>query len=217
MCFWGKPWVFREHAPHFFLLWSIIGFVLVMNIFIILTSLSKWILICVTVISCSTLLWKILRRKSLHSLFNLGMCFFFFITGIIFPFLITEYTSLLNEMIISPAFPSPNSCHRLYLYRMLIGQGLKVFFLNLIYRYIIIRFSHYGMGLSHSFSHGGTKQKVLKITYFTFLSSYITVGLFNAYIKSYREEMMENIVKGRICLLLRFVSFSNKYLILSSL
>ena len=181
-----------------------------MNIFIILTSLSKWILICVTVISCSTLLWKILRRKSLHSLFNLGMCFFFFITGIIFPFLITEYTSLLNEMIISPAFPSPNSCHRLYLYRMLIGQGLKVFFLNLIYRYIIIRFSHYGMGLSHSFSHGGTKQKVLKITYFTFLSSYITVGLFNAYIKSYREEMMENIVKGRICLLLRCVSFLNK-------
>ena len=176
-----------------------------MNILIILTFLSKWILICVTVISCSTLLWKILRRKSLHSLFNLGMCFFFFLTGTIFPFLVTEYANLLNKMIKQEAFPSPDSCHRLYLYRMLIGQGMKVFFLNLIYRYIIIRFSHYGMGLSHSFSHGGTKHRVLKFTYFTFLLTYTAVGFFNACIKSYREEMMENIVKGRICMFLRCV------------
>ena len=148
--------------------------------FWMLTFLSKWILICITVISCCTLLWKISRRKSLHSLFNLGMCFFFFLTGTIFPFLITEYTNLLNNIIEAQAFPSPDNCHRLYLYRMLIVQGMKIFILNLVYRYIIIRFSHYGMGLSHSFLLGGTKHKLLKLTYFTFLLSYISVVFFNA-------------------------------------
>ena len=174
-----------------------------MNILIILTFLSKWILICVTVISCSTLLWKILRRKSLHSLFNLGMCFFFFLTGTIFPFLVTEYANLLSKMIKQEAFPSPDSCHRLYLYRMLIGQGMKVFFLNLIYRYIIIRFSHYGQGLSHSISHGGTNHRVLKITYFTFLLSYMVISFLPRCLKSFKGDGMERIVKGRICLLLR--------------
>ena len=98
----------------------------------------------------------------------------------------------------------------LFLYRMVIGQSFKVFFLNLIYRYIIIRFSHYGLGLSHSFSQGGTKHRVLKFTYFTFLFSYVGIAAFNNCIKSYKEEMMENIVKGRICLLLRFVMLYSK-------
>ena len=176
-----------------------------MNIFHIITSLCKWILICITVVPCITLLWKILRRKNLHTLFNLGMCLFFFIIVIIFPFLITEYTNLLKGMIEHSDIPSPESCHMLYLYRMLINQAIKVVLLNLVFRYIIIRFSHYGMGLSHSFSHGGTKHRVLKFTYFTFLLTYTAVGFFNACIKSYREEMMENIVKGRICMFLRCV------------
>ena len=103
---------------------------------ILFTLIFKWILICATVLSCSTLLWKILKRKTLHTIFNLGMCFFFFITGSIFPFLINEYISLLNETIIHPDIPSPERCHKLFLYRMLIGQGFKVFLLNLIYRYI---------------------------------------------------------------------------------
>ena len=174
-----------------------------MNIFHIITSLCKWILICITVVPCITLLWKILRRKNLHTLFNLGMCLFFFIIVIIFPFLITEYTNLLKGMIEHSDIPSPESCHMLYLYRMLINQAIKVFLLNLIFRYIIIRFSHYGQGLSHSFSHGGTNQRVLKITYFTFLLSYMVISFLPRCLKSFKGDGMERIVKGRICLLLR--------------
>ena len=156
------------------------------NIIHIFTSLLKWILICATVIPCITLLWKILRRKTLHTLFNLGLCLYFFIVAILFPFLITEYTNLPDGMIDHSETPSREGCHMLYLYRMLISQTMKVFVLNLIYRYIIIRFSHYSQGLSHSFSHGGTNHRLLKITYFTFLLSYMVISSVPRCLKSFR-------------------------------
>jgi hypothetical protein len=38
----------------------------------------KWILILVSVFSNNTLVWKIMKRKHLHSVFNLSMCFYIF-------------------------------------------------------------------------------------------------------------------------------------------
>ena len=72
-------------------------------------------------------------------------------------------------------------------------------------RYIIIQFSYYGLGLSNSFSHGGTRHWLLRVTYFIILFTYMGVASFNHCIKSYRVDLLENVVKGRICLLMRFV------------
>ena len=176
-----------------------------METLVLVTNIVKWVLISVTVLTNSTLVWKILRRRSLYTLFNLGWCLFFFIAGSCFPFIINEYINLLNDMLFHPDTPSPGRCYTLYNYRMLTLQITKVFFLNLGFRYIIVRFSHYGLGLSNSFSMGGMKHWVLRFTYFTLLLTYIGIACFNNVVKSYKEEMMKNVVKGRICLLLRFV------------
>ena len=95
----------------------------------------KGILIFLTVMSNNTLAWKILQRKQLHTIFNLGMCFFFFLCGSIFPMVINEYGSLLSKMIQQPEVASPYNCHRLLLYRVLAVQSVKVFILNIICRY----------------------------------------------------------------------------------
>ena len=170
---------------------------------ILLINILKWLLICMTICPCGMLVWKILRRKNLHTLFNLSMCFFFILTGSIFPVVINEYAGLLNGLILHPDVPSPERCHVLHVCRMVVMQGGKVFNFNLWFRYIIIQFSHYGLGLSHSFSSGGTKQWTLKFTYFTLLLFYTGAACFNNIIKTYDVGMMKHIVKGRICLLLR--------------
>ena len=101
---------------------------------IFMLNVFKWILIFLTVMSNSTLAWKILQRKQLHTIFNLGMCFFFFICGSIFPLVLNEYGSLLTKVIQQPEVASPNNCHRLLLYRVIAIQALKVFILNMIFR-----------------------------------------------------------------------------------
>ena len=169
------------------------------------STLLKWVLILITMMASGTLVRKIVSRKSLHTLFNLGMCFFFFFTGSIFPFMINEYANMFMEMIKQPNVSNPERCYMLYLYRVLINQAMKVFILNLLFRYILIKFSHYGLGLSNSFSHGGRRPWFLKSTYFIFLLTYMGVSFFNLHIKSYKMSLMENIVKGRVCLLMRFV------------
>ena len=145
--------------------------------------------------ACGTLVWKIISRKSLNTLFNLGMCFFFFFPGSVFPFMIDEYANFLKEMIKQPDSPNPERCCILYLYRVLINQAMKVFIMNFLFRYIIIKFSHYGLGLSNSFSNGGRRPWFFKSTYFIFLLTYMGVSFFNLHIKSYKTSLMENIVK----------------------
>ena len=178
-----------------------------MELLIQFTNLIRLGLISMTIFSTSTLVWRILKRKALHTLFNLGWCFFFIITGTISPFIFNEYFGLLNDMILHPDQTYPERCQALYLYRMLSIQATKVILLNLIFRYIIIQFSHYGLGLSYSFANAGIKHWVLRFTYFTLLFTYVGVSSFNVVFKSYQVEMMEKIVKGRICLLMRFVDF----------
>ena len=172
---------------------------------ILLIKIVKWLLIFVTISTNSTLAWRILRKESLHSLFNLSMCFYFIFIGSIFPIMINEYGDLLTDMIMHPDVPNPQRCQIIYVCRMMSLQGFKVFMMNLMFRSIIIQFSHYGIGLSNSFSNGGTKHWILRVSYFAILLSFVSMGSGNVIVKSYKEEMMEHIVKGRICLLLRFV------------
>ena len=71
-------------------------------------------------------------------------------------------------------------------------------------RYIIIKFSHYGLGLSNSFSKTGNRDWILKVTFFVFLFSYISFPVLSVLIKSYRGDFFESTVNGRICLLIRY-------------
>ena len=153
------------------------------------------------------LVWKILRRKSLHTLFNLSMCFFFSFTGTIFPFMINEYADLLTDMIRHPDVPQPARCQIIYICRMVTLQVIKVFLMNVTFRYIIVRFCHYGLGLSNSFSTGGTQHWVLRVSYITVLLAFVIKAMVNNVVTTYKQGM-ESFVKGRICLLLRLVDIS---------
>ena len=169
----------------------------------------KWVLICLTCYSTSSLAWRILKRGSLHTVFNLGWCFYFVLTCCIFPFLMLEYFSLFHDMILHNHSSNPGPCKALYLCRMALGQGIKVPFLNLVFRYTIVEFSHYGLGLHKSFSRTGMRHWSFRAIYFTGLLFYTGLSFANHYVKSYQG--MEKIVKGRICLLLRFVLFLLKF------
>ena len=102
----------------------------------ILINILKWILIFLSIVSNSTLAWKIWRRKNLHTIFNLSMCFFFLWSGTFSPFLIYEYGNLLVEMIKHPETSSPDICFKIVTYRMIICQALKVFIVNILFRWI---------------------------------------------------------------------------------
>ena len=168
-------------------------------------------MICLTCYSTSSLVWRILKRRSLHSVFNLGWCFYFALAGIVFPFVIMEYFSLLQDMILQNQSSSPGRCETIYLLRFVLLQGLKVPFLNLVFRYIIIEFSHYGLGLYKSFSRTGMRHWSFRAIYFTGLLFYAGLAFANSVLKLKSSQGMEKIVKGRICLLLRFVTISNGF------
>ena len=76
----------------------------------------------------------------------------------------------------------------------------------LCFRYVLVRFSHYGSGLSHGFSNG--KRNLLKLAYFLFLFSYISISFVPRMIKIYNGDYVENLVKGRACLQQRFDMFN---------
>ena len=177
----------------------------------VVLTVVKWLLIGVTILVNGTLAWKILRKKSLQTIFNLGMCFYFIFTGSFFPIMVYQYGGLLNDMMVHPDAPSPERCQIFYICRIVTLQVMKVFLLNLMFRYIIIKFSHYSLGLSNSFSGRGTNHWILRVSYFAILLSFIIAGSVNHIVKSYKEEMMEHIVKGRICLLLRFLARNNAF------
>jgi hypothetical protein len=102
--------------------------------FLVAINLFKWILITVNVLTNSTLVWKIWRRKNLHTVFNLGMCFFFFWGGVFAPLMIFDYGNLLHVMIHDPETSHPDICHRIFLCRILIVQAHKVILVNIIFR-----------------------------------------------------------------------------------
>ena len=104
-----------------------------MNILLIIKIL-KWILISLCLVSNNTLVWKIWRRKELHTIFNLGMCFFFLWGGIFAPPTIYDYGNLLEGMIENPDTALPDICHRILLNRFLLVQAHKVTLINIIFR-----------------------------------------------------------------------------------
>ena len=86
------------------------------------------------VISNNTLVWKIWRRKELHTIFNLGMCFIFLWAGIFAPLTINEYGNLLENMLKNPDKACPDICHRLLLNRFFLIQASKVTLFNIMLR-----------------------------------------------------------------------------------
>ena len=97
-------------------------------------NIVKWVLIALNVLVNNTLMWKILRRKSLHTIFNLGMCFFFFWSGFITPCMINDYGNLLQEMMVDPDTTHPDICLRIFQCRILLHQAMKIIFISIIFR-----------------------------------------------------------------------------------
>ena len=96
----------------------------------------KILIIFISIISNTTLAWKLWTRKNIHSVFNLGMCFFFLWSAAFSPFLVYEYAILAMQMMDNPDQPYPDTCSRLFLFKTLCFQASKVFLVNCIFRYI---------------------------------------------------------------------------------
>ena len=93
----------------------------------------KWVLIFMTIISNNTLAWKIWTRKNLHTVFNLGLCFFFLWCSIVTPLLLYEYGTFLDKMLHVDEPVSP-ICNKLILLKTINMQIMKVFSINFLFR-----------------------------------------------------------------------------------
>ena len=102
---------------------------------VVVVALLKWNLMVVTVIPSSVLAWKILRRKHLHSVFNLSMCFYFFWCSVFSPLLLYEYGNLLEGLVQQTVSRNQDLCDRILIYRCLIIQANKVFLINIVFRW----------------------------------------------------------------------------------
>lgn len=75
----------------------------------------------------------------------------------------------------------------------------KVFLANLIFRYVIIKYSHYGMGVMGSIVD--TNGWIIKVLYFTLMLSYGLMAYLGYVLTFSTEETIKKSVKGKICLL----------------
>ena len=80
---------------------------------------------------------KIITRNHLHTVFNLGMSFFFLWSSIFSPLTIYEYGNLLEEVLQQSNTGRSTICHRIHLYRVFLMQATKVALVNVVFRYII--------------------------------------------------------------------------------
>ena len=144
------------------------------------------------------LAWKIMVRKHLHTVFNLGYCYYFSLSGIISIFLVMEFRNLLSG-IIEVGRTSLANCHRLTLLHVSAFLVYKVFLANILFRYVIIKYSHYGMGKTGSLAD--TNGWIIKLLYFTFLLSYGLMSFLSLLFKFFHQDTTNNSVKGKICLL----------------
>ena len=62
-------------------------------------EISKHIMISMSIGVNFTLTKKLLERNHLHSVFNLGYCFYFILSAFVAPFQLVERFNLLNLMI----------------------------------------------------------------------------------------------------------------------
>ena len=78
-----------------------------------------------------------------------------------------------------------------------------------MFRYVIIKYAHYGMGRMKASSSVSTESNIMKVVYFTFLIPY---GL-NSVIRSNLNFKDENsYYRGRVCLLQRSVAPKQNFL-----
>ena len=95
-----------------------------------------------TVLSNYSLLLRLLRRKHLHTIFNLGHCLYFLMAGTVFPFIISDYFDMFldyHEHFEAKEFDPYRIllCQRSFLLRHIILQGSKVPQTNLIFRLVL--------------------------------------------------------------------------------
>ena len=106
--------------------------------------------------------------------------------------------------------------HQTLLHRLKIDENsCRPHYVFFCFRYIIVKFSHYGIGLSHSFSRGGNR--IQKISYFVLLFSLISTSLIPYMIKTFSAQFPDAFVKARLCVLQRYtlLSFHQKVSTLS--
>ena len=100
-------------------------------------GLVKWSLMCLCLVSNTTLGWKIWKRKELRTIFNLGMCCYFLWASIFAPITIYNYGNMVQQMVQDPTIVSENICHRLLINRLMLNQAQKIILNNIIFRYTI--------------------------------------------------------------------------------
>lgn len=159
---------------------------------------AKFLLIQLSMNVNFQLAWRIWQRKHLHTVLNLGYCFYFTLSGIISIFVFSEYGSLLSSLINSGQTNLTN-CHRLGLSYLAGYLVYKVFIVNIMFRHVLIKYPHYGMGKMGSLID--TKGWIMKLIYFTFLLSYGLMVFLGMLLKFSDENSFKSTVKGKICLL----------------
>ena len=94
----------------------------------------KLTLIFLSGVTNGVLVWKILNRKNLHTIFNLSICFFLSWSGALFPHLINNYIELLEARMKDPGAACLELCRQNFFIRMMLYQPYKIFILNIMYR-----------------------------------------------------------------------------------
>ena len=161
-------------------------------------NVSKFILTLSSMVVNFQLAWRIGQRKQLHTVFNLGYCFYFTLSGIVSIFLFNEYENLLTSWIESD-LPNIRNCNWFAIWHFSCYLVYKVFLANLIFRYVIIKYSHYGMGKKGSL--GDTNGWIIKLLYFIFLLSYGLMSYLGFLLKFAKTGTSLFLLKTKICML----------------
>ena len=94
----------------------------------------KWLLIFLSVTFNATLALKILRRRKLHSVFNLAMCFYFAWQVVLSPMMFYQYGEVIGSILSDRTNATSQDCHRLALTQLLNMQPIKAILLSIIFR-----------------------------------------------------------------------------------
>ena len=99
----------------------------------------KWTLILFSATNV-VLAWKIFKRRNLHTIFNLSMCFYFLCCGALTPILIYNYFNLLDKKMRDPGAACLECCRQIFIIRKMLYQPFKVFIINILYRLVKMNF-----------------------------------------------------------------------------
>ena len=80
-----------------------------------------------------TIFWRILQRRWIHSVFNLGICFYSLVAGMLFPIMVGDYITVFLDYSLTDA-ELKTICSRLFVCRVFIWQLMKIPTVNCIFR-----------------------------------------------------------------------------------